>query len=128
MLLERKGRKTSASTVGRILVRLKVLGLLRETPRRLLCLRRRTFRWSYAARKGKDHAIGGPGDLVQVDTLDVRPLPGVAFKHHPTRDVVSRWDGVQGYGRATATPSWPSTFALGRCVLPGRPPPPFWRA
>jgi transposase InsO family protein len=39
---------------------------------------------------------------VQVDTLDVRPLAGVAFKHYTARDVVSRWDVVQAYGRATA--------------------------
>jgi len=39
---------------------------------------------------------------VQVDTLDVRPLPGVAFKHYTARDVVSRWDAVPAYGRATA--------------------------
>ena len=44
-----------------------------------------------------------PGDLVQVDTLDVRPLPGVVLKHFTARDVVSRWDVVEVHTRATAT-------------------------
>ena len=43
-----------------------------------------------------------PGDLVQVDTLDVRPLPGVILKHFTARDVVSRWDVVEVRTRATA--------------------------
>jgi transposase InsO family protein len=102
VLLERQGWKTSASTVGRILVRLKARGLLREAPRRLVCLRKRAVRRVYATRKPRDYAIGRPGDLVQVDTLDVRPLAGVAFKHYTARDVISRWDVVQAYGRATA--------------------------
>ena len=43
-----------------------------------------------------------PGDLVQVDTLDVRPLPGVILKQFTARDVVSRWDVVEVRTRATA--------------------------
>ena len=43
-----------------------------------------------------------PGDLVQVDTLDVRPLPAVILKHFTARDVVSRWDVVEVRTRATA--------------------------
>jgi hypothetical protein len=39
---------------------------------------------------------------VQVDTLDVRPVPGVVFKQFTARDVVSRWDVIQAPGRATA--------------------------
>jgi putative transposase len=40
---------------------------------------------------------------VQVDTLDVRPLPGVVLKHFTARDVVSRWDVIEVHSRATAT-------------------------
>ncbi len=40
--------------------------------------------------------------MVQVDTLDVRPLPGMALKHFTARDVVSRWDVVEAHSRATA--------------------------
>lgn len=43
-----------------------------------------------------------PGDIVQVDTLDVRPLPGVAFKHFTAHDVVSKWNVLGIYRRATA--------------------------
>ena len=43
-----------------------------------------------------------PGDLVQLDTLDVRPLPGVILKQFTARDVVSRWDVVEVRTRATA--------------------------
>jgi len=43
-----------------------------------------------------------PGDIVQVDTLDVRPLPGVVLKHFTARDVVSRWDVLEAHGRATS--------------------------
>ncbi len=39
---------------------------------------------------------------MQVDTLDVRPLPGVVFKQFTARDVVSRWDVIQAHTRATA--------------------------
>ncbi|MGA2112426.1 MAG: hypothetical protein ABSG98_09820, partial [Anaerolineales bacterium] len=88
--------------MGRILKRLKALGRLHEPPRRQASLHRRARRRVYATRKPKDYGISQPGDLVQVDTLDVRPMPGVAFKHFTARDVVSRWDVVQAYSRATA--------------------------
>ena len=41
-------------------------------------------------------------NLVQVDTLDVRPLPGVILKHFTAMEVVSRWDVVEVRTRATA--------------------------
>ncbi len=43
-----------------------------------------------------------PGDLVEVDTLDVRPVPGVLVKQFTGRDVVSRWDVVEAHRHATA--------------------------
>ncbi len=46
-----------------------------------------------------------PSDLVQVDTLDVRPVPGVVLKHFAARDIVSRWDVLEAHTRATATAS-----------------------
>ena len=42
------------------------------------------------------------GELVQLDTLDVRPLPGVILKHYTAHDVISRWNVVGVYTRATA--------------------------
>ena len=42
---------------------------------------------------------------MQVDTLDVRPLPDVVVKHFTGRDVVSRWDVGEAHRRATE-PVW----------------------
>ena len=41
-----------------------------------------------------------PGDIVEVDTLDVRPLPGVVLKHSTARDVISNWDVLEAHTRA----------------------------
>ena len=43
-----------------------------------------------------------PGDIVEVDTLDMRPLPGVVLKHFTARDIVSRWDVLEAHSRATS--------------------------
>jgi putative transposase len=40
--------------------------------------------------------------LVQVDTLDVRPLPNVVFKQITARDMISRWDVIEAFWSATA--------------------------
>jgi transposase InsO family protein len=40
--------------------------------------------------------------MVQVDTLDVRPLADVHFKQCTARDTNSRWDVVEAYRSATA--------------------------
>jgi transposase InsO family protein len=37
-----------------------------------------------------------------VDTLDLRPLPGVILKHFTARDTVSRWDVLEVATRASA--------------------------
>jgi transposase InsO family protein len=103
VLLAREGARVSVSMVGRILSRLKQRGLLAEPPRsRLRVLRRARFR-RYAVRKPRSWCVSRPGDLVQVDTLDLRPVPGVSFKQFTARDVVSRWDVVEAHGRATAS-------------------------
>ena len=57
----------------------------------------------YAQRKPKEYHAKKVGDLVELDTLDIRPLPGVAFKHFTAHDTISRWDVVGVYNRATAT-------------------------
>ena len=45
----------------------------------------------YAIRKPKQYAVSRPGDLVEVDTLDVRPLPGVGYYHHRTLCVNAKY-------------------------------------
>lgn len=103
VLLHRRDFKVSTSMVGRILRSFKARGVLREPPRTGISARKRFRPRLYAMRKPKDYQAHRPGDLVQVDTLDVRPLPGVEFKHFTARDVVSRWDVLEAYRRATAT-------------------------
>ena len=103
VLLRRQGWQLSTSMVGRILSYLKVRGVLREPLRTGISTRKRLWRRPYAVRKPKGYPVQQPGDLVQLDTLDVRPVPGIVLKHFTARDVVSRWDVVEAHTRATAT-------------------------
>jgi transposase InsO family protein len=103
VLLRRQKLAVSVSMVGRILTRLKRHGRLVEPPRSGIPGSRRALRpRPYAVRKPREYAALEPGDLVEVDTLDVRPIPGVVFKQFTARDVVSRWDVLQAHTRATA--------------------------
>ena len=95
VLLRRDGIGLSVSMVGRILGRLRATGELREPIRRGISARRRAWRRPHAVRKPAGFAAARPGDLVQVDTLDVRPLPGLVLKQFTARDVVSRWDVLE---------------------------------
>jgi putative transposase len=91
----------SESTVGRILRYLRQSGQLVEPPRRISAHRRRRVR-PHATRKPKDYQPRAPGDLVQLDTLDVRPAAGHGLKHFTARDVISRWDVLELAACATA--------------------------
>jgi putative transposase len=102
VLLWREGWRVSVSMVGRILSRLKARGVLKEPPRTGVVSRKKARPRPYAVRKPKEYLARTPGDLVQVDTLDIRPLPGVVLKHFTARDVVARWDVVEAHTRATA--------------------------
>jgi putative transposase len=95
------GLPLSVSKVGRILSYLRRTGQLREPARRLQARQRRGPR-PYATRKPKDYRARAPGDLVQLDTLDVRPRPGHVLKHFTARDVLSRWDVLELATQATA--------------------------
>jgi transposase InsO family protein len=103
VLLRQQGWEVSTSMVGRILKRLKERGVLKEPPRNGVATSKHRHTRPYAIRKPKGYPVEKPGDLVQLDTLDVRPLPGVIIKHFTARDVVSRWDVVEAHTRATAT-------------------------
>lgn len=102
VLLRDRGHECSTSTVGRILVYLKQRGELREPKRRSISAKRKSQR-PYGVRKPGDYVAERPGDLVQVDTLDVRPFPWVTLKQFTGRDVVSKWDVIEARHRATAT-------------------------
>lgn len=101
-LLAQRGIEVSASMVGRIIKQLKDSGTLREPVTNYISAPKRSHDRPYAIRKPKEYIARAPGDIVQVDTMDVRPLPGVAFKHFAARDVVSRWDVVDVSSRATS--------------------------
>jgi len=101
-LLREASWSVSTSMVGRILTHLRKRGLLVEAPRVGIAVRRPRPPRPYAMRKPREYQAKLPGDIVQVDTLDLRPLPGVALKHFTARDVISRWDVVEVHTRATA--------------------------
>ncbi len=103
VLLREKGFSCSASTVGRIIGKLKERGVLKEPVPNHISARKRQRQRPYAIRKPKEYGISLAGDLVQLDTLDVRPLPGVLLKHFTAHDVISRWNTVSVYSRATAS-------------------------
>ena len=102
VLLRRAGIVLSASMIGRILARLRRSGELREPVARRMSVRQRRWTRPYAIRKPADWPVERPGDLVELDTLDIRPLPGKIWKQFTARDVVSRWDVVELGRRATA--------------------------
>jgi putative transposase len=102
VLLRRVGFRLSTSMVGRILGRLLRAGDLREPRRRRMSVHRRRWARPYAVRKPADWTVERPGDLVELDTLDIRPLSNLILKQFTARDVVSRWDVVELGRRATA--------------------------
>ena len=102
ILLEREGHHVSASTVGRILSRAKERGLLKEPIPNHVSARKRSRNRPYAVRKPKDYQAAAPGDIVQLDTMDLRPLPGVILKHFTAHDVVSRWNVLAVHRQASA--------------------------
>jgi len=101
VLLRREGIQLSCSMVGRILGILQRTGELGEPRGWRISARRRSRPRPHAVRKPAGLLIERPGDLVQLDTLDVRPVPGEVFKQFTARDVVSRWDVLEL--RSTAT-------------------------
>lgn len=96
VVLRRDGVQLSVSMVGRILAYLAGRGVLRAPAGRRVGVRRRSWRRPHAVRLPRDWPIERPGDLVELDTLDVRP-PGrtYPYKQFTARDRVSRWDTVE---------------------------------
>ena len=103
VLLRREGWQVSTSMVGRILKRLKERGVLKEPPRSRVRVGKSQRPRPYAIRKPKDYLVQAPGELVEVDTLELRPLPGIVLRHFTARDVISRWDVVEVHTKATAS-------------------------
>src|SRR5258707_6159481 len=104
VLLAREKCHISTSMVGRILVYWKRRGVLHEPTRsaRLRQARPKLRKRPWAIRKPKYWRIAQPGDLVEIDTKEIRMRRGVLLKHFSARDVVSRWDVVEVHRRATS--------------------------
>jgi putative transposase len=94
VLLAREGHQLSVSMVGRMLHRLRRSGQLHE-PVRLRRRRGRSIRRPHAVRKPRDYPIQQPGDLVQVDTLDVAVAHGSRFLQLSLVDVYCRWTAAE---------------------------------
>jgi putative transposase len=104
VLQRHEGLPVSTSLVGHILVDLKRRGTLHEPPKAAV-LRQARRKWRnrpWATRKLKHWRIEQPGDLMQVDTKEIRMRGGVSLKHFSARDAVSRWDVVEVHRRATS--------------------------
>ena len=89
ILLHREGFGCSTSMAGRILRRLKDMGVLREPIPNHISARKRHRQRPYAIRKPKEYVAYAPGDIVEVDTLDVRPLPGMIIKHFTAMSILT---------------------------------------
>jgi transposase InsO family protein len=101
VVLKREDVHLSVSMIGRILAELTRRRVLVEPQSARLRPHSRHAR-PYAIRKPKQHTVAAPGDLVQLDTMHLTPLPGVERRHFSAVDVASRW-GVTGVrARATA--------------------------
>jgi len=102
VLLKRENLLVSSSTVGRTISRLKAKGLLKKLELNYISAKKRYLKRAWGIRKPIDFEVKKPGDIVAVDTLDVRPLPAVVRKQFTSRDLVSKWDTIRVYPSATS--------------------------
>lgn len=101
VLLRKQGIALSASMIGRMLASLKRRNLLREP--HAVTVRKARPKRPYATRVPKDKRNPTqPGELVQLDTMHLTPLPGVERRQFTAIDVVSRVAVVGVRARATA--------------------------
>ena len=106
-LLRRQGMRLAESTIGRILASLKDRELLREP--HAVTVRQRRAQRPYATRVPKDkRQPTEPGEMIQLDTMHLRPEPGVERRQFTAIDVASRW-AVLGV-RASATAGTATAF------------------
>ena len=111
--------------VGRILGYLKKRAVLVEPLRRGIRVRRPRPPRPWAVRKPREGRVEPPGDWVEGDTMDLRPVPGVVRKPCMARDVISRGEVIAVRRRATATAATafrdplPQRLPFPRRALPG---------
>jgi len=104
VLLRREGILMSASTIGRVMKRLRDRGVLVEPLNVRLAkeARKRRRKPRYAIRKPPGYIINDPGDLVQVDTVQIKFRNGEIRYQFSARDAISRWDISRAYRVATS--------------------------
>jgi putative transposase len=121
VLLRREGIACSVSMTGRILTVLRRRGALPALSRPPVTRARRQPR-PHAIRKPAGYPVAAPGDLVELDTVELELAPGRRAKQYTARDLVSRWDVCELVGRATATTAVGMLDALAaRLPVPLRP-------
>ncbi len=104
VILRRQGFGTSESTVGRILKALIDRGVVLPVPtvRRKAPRAQRRIR-PHARRLPKGKRPTRPGEIVQIDTLTIKPGQGrPTVKQFTAADPVSKWTCAQAWRRATA--------------------------
>ena len=92
-LLQRENLNISESTVGRTLTRLRERGTLKEPPivtARIARGKRRRKPRFHAIPKDWNYKIVNPGDLIQVDTVHVHPLPGTRRYQFTACDYITK--------------------------------------
>jgi len=102
ILIIKEGIRVSASTVGRVIKRLREGRVLKEPINDAIVKVARRRKPRYAIRKPKGYRIIAPGDLVEVDTLVIKLLPNQVRYQFSARDVISKWDGIIVYSRQTS--------------------------
>lgn len=104
VLLRREGLRVSTSTVGRVMKRLKDRGVLVEplNVRQAKEARRRRRRPRYAIRKPEGYRVTSPGDLIQVDTLQIHLKGNDRRWQFSSRDLITRWDVSRAYRNASS--------------------------
>jgi len=104
VLLKREGIRVSTSTVGRVMKRLKERGVLVEpvNVRQAKEARKRRYKPRYAIRKPEGYRVTAPGDLIQVDTLQIHLKGNDRRWQFSSRDLISRWDVSRAYRNASS--------------------------
>lgn len=100
VLLQREGYAVSESTVGRMISELLRRGRIQRSPRR--SKRPKGARARPWAQRGWGGLSRQLGQVVQIDTMTVKPYYGFAFKQFTAVDVACRYLVGELYPRATA--------------------------
>jgi putative transposase len=103
-ILRRQGLAGSNATVGRIIGDLIRRGRVQAVPTliRKVAARRSSKKRPHAIRKPTHVSFEKPGDVVQIDTLSIYPLPGVTIKHFNAYDPFAKWTVARPCKQATA--------------------------